>query len=235
MTLRRTSLIVFALVATLTLAWTQSASAETYKRKIKWSGHTWKVRVAERSNPMNNAWGDATGNARVQSDGSLRLGITTGRKWRSVELAGARRLGYGRYRWVVASDMSNPSNVFALFIRDMAVSASKHGEQDIEFARWSPHDLAPGWWVSWSKRSKSFDDFAVTNRAPYVIDITWRPRSVQFFVRDADGTVLLDRQVAARPAGKLLFPRMSYWLLPDSPRDQAPPPVVVKSFRFKRL
>ena len=36
-----------------------------------------------------------------------------------MELAGVRRLGYGLYRWVVNTDLSNPSNVIALFVRDM--------------------------------------------------------------------------------------------------------------------
>jgi hypothetical protein len=228
-------LLLCALIAAVTLSWAQTASAETYKRTVKWSGHTWKVRVAKQENPGNNAWGDSTRNVRVQSDGSLRLGITTGKPWKSVELAGVRRLGYGRYRWVVNSDMSNPANVFALFVRDMAVSSASHGEQDIEFARWSPYDVNAGWFVSWSKRAKAYDNFPVTNRAPYVVEITVKRRSVHFFVRDADGTVLLDRTVTGRTTSKLLFPRMSYWLLPQSTRQQAPPPVIVKSFSFKRL
>ena len=232
---RTRRLILCAAVAGLSLAAAQPAGAETYKRKLNWSGYTWKVRVAKKENPGNNAWGDSTQNVRVQSDGSLRLGITTGKPWKSVELAGVRRLGYGRYRWVVNSDMSNPSNVFALFVRDMAVSSASRGEQDVEFARWSVHDVNPGWFVSWTKKLKTFDDFPVTNVAPYVIEIAYRPRSVHFVVRDAAATVLLDRTVRARTTGKLLYPRMSYWLLPNSPRDVAPAPVIVKSFRFSRL
>ena len=54
-------------------------------------------------------------------------------------------------------------------------------------------------------------------------------------MRDADATVLLDQTVSARTTGKLLYPRMSYWLLPASPRDVAPPPVILDSFRFTRL
>ena len=105
--------------------------------QFNWSGYTWKVRLAARENPGNNAWGDSKDNVRVRSDGSLRFGITTGPTWRSVEIAGTRALGYGRYRWVVDTDLSNPSQVFALFVRDMAVSSASRGEQDIEFSRWS--------------------------------------------------------------------------------------------------
>jgi hypothetical protein len=235
MTTTWTRVILCALVASVMLTLPQAASAETYKRKLTWSGYTWKVRLAKRENPGNNTWGDSAKNVRVQSDGSLRLGITTGRTWKSVELAGVRNLGYGRYRWVVDTDLSNPANVLALFVRDMAQSSASHGEQDIEFARWNVNDVDPGWFVSWSKKRKTFSSFPTTNRAPYVVEITMRPRSVRFFVRDADATVLLDRTVHSRTKGRLLQPRMSYWLLPNSPRDTAPPPVVLDSFRFTRL
>ena len=89
-------LLVGALLALVALTCAQPASAETYLRKLSWSGYTWKVRLAKRENPGKNTWGDSAKNVRVQSDGSLRLGITTGRTWKSVELAGVRNLGYGR-------------------------------------------------------------------------------------------------------------------------------------------
>jgi hypothetical protein len=228
-------LLLCVLLAAVTLTWAQPAGAETYRRKFTWSGYTWKVRLAKRENPGKNAWGDSTANVRVRPDGKLRLGITTGSRWRSVELAGVRRLGYGRYRWVVDTDLSNPTNVVALFVRDMAVSSASHGEQDIEFSRWSVPESNPGWFVSWGKRRKAFDSFPMTNRAPYIVAITWRPKSVRFFMRDAGGTVLVDRKVRARSTGRLLYPRMSYWLLPGSTRDVAPPPVLLNSFRFTKL
>jgi hypothetical protein len=228
-------LVICALLAGVVLAWAQPASAETYRRKFNWSGYTWKVRLAKRENPGNNAWGDSTRNVRVQSDGTLRMAITAGQPWKSVELGTVRTLGFGRYRWVVNSDLSNPSNVFGLFVRDMAVASAAHGEQDLEFARWNVNDVNPGWFVSWAKRTKTFDSFPVTNRAPYVVEITLRRRSVRFYVRDAGGTVLVDRTAHGRTKGRLLQPRMSYWALPGSPRDAAPPPVIVDSFRFKRL
>jgi hypothetical protein len=227
-------LLLCVLLASVTLTWAQAASAETYRRKFTWSGYTWKVRLAKRENPGHNAWGDSTSNVRVRPDGKLRLGIETGPTWRSVELAGVRPLGYGRYRWVVDTDLSNPTNVFALFVRDMAVSSASHGEQDIEFSRWSDPASNPGWFVSWSK-TKAFDSFTMTNRAPYVMEITWRRASVRFSMRDAGGAVLVDRTVKARTTGKLLYPRMSYWLLPRSARDVAPPPVVLDSFHFTKL
>jgi hypothetical protein len=228
-------LLLCALVALVAVAWAHPASAETYKRNLQWSGYTWKVRHAKRENPGNNAWGDSSSNVRVQSDGTLRMAITAGRRWKSVELGTVRTLGFGRYRWVVDSDLGNPTNVFGLFVRDMAVASAAHGEHDIEFARWNVNDVNPGWFVSWARRRKKFDSFPVTNRAPYVVEITLRRRSVRFYVRDAGGTVLVDRTVHGRTKGRLLQPRMSYWLLPGFPREAAPPPVIVDSFRFNRL
>ncbi len=229
-----TRLLVCALLAVVALTCAQPASAETYLRKLSWSGYTWKVRLAKRENPGKNTWGDSTENVRVRSDGSLRLAITAGRRWRSVELAAVRPLGFGRYRWVVDTDLSNPPDVVALFVRDMAVSSASHGEQDIEFSRWSDPESAPGWFVSWGRTRKVFGGFPMTNRAPYVVQITWRRASVRFFMRDAGGTVLVDRTVQTRSTGRLLHPRMSYWLLPGSRRDQAPPPVIVDSFHFTK-
>jgi hypothetical protein len=230
-----TQLLGWILVAGVTLAWTQPASAETYRREFSWSGYTWKVRLAKRENPGRNVWGDSPANVRVRSDGSLRLAITSGRVRRSVEVATVRNLGYGRYRWVVESDLSNPANVFALFVRDMASSSASHGEQDIEFSRWNAAELNPGWSVSWSRTGRVFSSFPMSNRAPYVVEITWRRGKVHFFMRDAGGTVLVDRTVRARSTGKLLHPRMSYWLLPESPGEVAGPPVIVGAFRFKKL
>lgn len=227
-------LLVCGSLACVSLTWAHPASAETYRRTVSWSGYTWKVRLAQRENPGNNTWGDSPQNVRVRSDGSLRLAITTGSRWRSVELAATRRLGYGRYRWVLHSDLSNPSNVLALFVRDMAVPASR-GEQDVEFSRWNHAELHPGWFVSWSGSTKTFSSFPTTSRAPYVVEITLRRRSVRFFMRDAGATVLLDRTARGRTTGTLLEPRMSYWLLPGSPRDAPPPPVILDSFHFTRL
>ena len=108
----------------------------------------------------------------MQSDGSLRLGHHHRAEVASVELASIRRLGYGRYRWVVDTDLSNPSNVFALFVRDMAVSSASHGEQDIEFARWSPTTSTRGGSSPGRRGRKTYSNFPTTNRAPYVVEIT---------------------------------------------------------------
>ena len=69
----------------------------------------------------------------------------------------------------------------------MAVSSATRGEQDIEFSRWSIAASNPGWFVSWSKKRKAFDSFAMTNRAPYVVEITWRRDRVRFSMHDAGG------------------------------------------------
>jgi hypothetical protein len=91
-----TRALLHAALASVTVIWIQPASAETYRRKLSWSGLEWKVRLAKRENPGKNAWGDSPANVRVRSDGSLRLAITTGHDWRSVEVAGVDSFRFTR-------------------------------------------------------------------------------------------------------------------------------------------
>ena len=67
-------------------------------------------------------------NVRVRSDKKLRVNIFKGR---AVEIVGLPS-GYGRYRWVVESDLStvDPFRVAAFFVH------GDRAEQDIEFSRW---------------------------------------------------------------------------------------------------
>lgn len=210
------------------------AEAERYRRFFSWSGYRWQVRLATNEDPGMNDWWDSTSNVRVRRDGALRLAITrAGSRRRSVELATVRRLGYGRYRWVVGSKLGNidAHSVFALFTSD-AVHRAPYAEQDVEFARWGQEQGPPGWTVSWSQRFKSVSSFAVSNAAPYTVAITWRRTGVHFHLRDATGLIIHDvtRPVVAN--GRFMVSRMSYWLYPGYPRDRLPPPVIVRDFDF---
>ncbi len=211
------------------------AGAERYRRQFRWSGYTWQVRLARHEDPGRNTWWDAKANVRVQSDGSLRLAIThAGSVWRCVELASKRRLGYGRYRWVVGSplDAMDPHAVLALFTDD-SVHRSPYGEQIFEFATWADPSLLPGWAVSWSRRAKRDDSFALSPSPPYTIEVTWLARTVQLRMVDAAGTVLYDRTRVERSDGEFMLARMSYWLFRGPPAGGAPPAaIVLRSFAF---
>jgi hypothetical protein len=212
-----------------------SAGAERYRRTFSWSGFTWQVRLATRENPGRNTWWDAPANVRVRRDGSLRLAITrAGRTWRSVEIATKRRLGYGRYRWVVGSrlDALDPHAVVALFTDD-SVHKSPYGEQIFEFSRWNDPTLQPGWAVSWSRRKKSFDSFALTAAAPYTVDVVWASSTVRQRMVDGSGAVLFDHTWTLRSDGRFMLARMSYWLFRGPPADgRVQPPAIVEDFGF---
>jgi hypothetical protein len=235
--------LAFGLLALLALL-PAGASAERYRRQFAWSGQQWQVRLAKRENPMRNTWWDSRENVRVLKNGSLRMAITrAGRTWRSVEIAGTRRRGYGRYRWVVESDLMPRSlwTVFALFTDD-SVHRSPYGEQVFEFSHWGDPLSLPGWAVSWSKRRKaravkSHVSFPMSaGGGPYQVDVDWRPPQVRYVVRDAAGTAVFDRAWPTASDGQFMVPRMSFWLQEGFPTTMAvPPAMIVRSFKFTPL
>ena len=229
------SVAALLLAALVTLP-ANAADART-PRVLEWSGYRWTVRHSTKpENPGKNLWGDSRAHVRVQRDGRLRLNIVGGR---SAEVVGPRT-GYGRYTWVVDSDMStaNAFRVVALFVR------GTNAEQDIEFCRWGePESGAAGTWVSWEKDRirRGFEPFIVTPTPPYKVQIDLRRRSTRFGVRDGAGAVLLDRTFRTPPAGRHIAPRVSYWLYPGHPQHLNPytiadvhPPVIVRSFKYRR-
>lgn len=223
--------------AVIALVAPAGAAAAHKERVLNWSGYRWTVRHAAKPGPpLHNLWGDSKANVRVLPNGRLRVNIVRGR---SVEVVGPRT-GYGRYTWVVETDMStaDPFRVAAFFVR------GTRGEQDIEFSRWGePLMQAPGTWVSWLGQVKrvGWASFAVTPDPPYTIRIDWRPKRSRFSVADRIGTVLVDRTIKSIPAGRHVAPRISYWLYPGHGQLLSPytpqtvhPPVIIRSFRYER-
>jgi hypothetical protein len=227
------ALILVALVATVPVA----PAAERGDRVLQWSGHRWLVRkTTTPADPGGNLWGDSIWNVRKLRDGSLRLNIAKGR---AVELIGPPT-GYGSYRWVLDTDVRgiDPFRVIAFFVRGTG------GEQDIEFSRWGEAGQPLiGSWVTWRRRTRlAFDQFPVAGPPPYVVMIDWRPTGTRFRVRDGRGALPLDLRYPSAPAGRHVAPRLSYWVYPGhgallSPFTRATvhPPVIVRSFSYRRL
>ncbi|MBC01868.1 MAG: hypothetical protein CMJ34_01005 [Phycisphaerae bacterium] len=125
-------------------------------RRIDFAGHTWRVKNTYQG-PGPNQFSDSTDNARVQSDGSLFLGIDQAGPWRCAELAIEDHLGYGTYRFVTRGrlDQLDPNVVFGLFIWEY-VSCYENSvmwwnppnEFDIEFSRWGDPDAVEGQFVA---------------------------------------------------------------------------------------
>jgi hypothetical protein len=212
-------------------------AADRWDRTFKWSGHRWTVRSTTKpANPGPNRWGDSRRNVRVRSDKSLVLNISKGK---AVDVAGPRT-GYGRYRWVVRTDLStiDPHRVAAFFVY------GTRGEQDIEFSRWGdPAFPTGGSWVSWRKQTRlGFGFFAVSPAAPYTIEIDWRVGATAFAMRDASGATLLDKTFPSSAPGRHAAPHMSYWIYPGAGTNLSPftaasvhPPLIIESFSYRKL
>jgi hypothetical protein len=232
---RHAGILLLALAA-LVVAAPAAHAKDRFDRGFKWSGYRWTVRSTDhRANPGHNRWGDTRWNARVLSNRTLRVNISKGK---SVELVGPRT-GYGRYRWVVKSDLSaiDPFRVAAFFVDGMG------GEQDLEFSHWGQPSLASvGSWVTWRKRTRlSFAEFPVSPAAPYTIDIDWHVGFTRFAVHDASGATLVDTRVRSSRPGRHTSPRISYWVYPGQGANRSHftaasvhPPLIVQSFKYRR-
>ncbi len=234
----RTTLRCAALlaVAGVVLFGTAAQAADRYDRSFGWSGYRWSVRsTTGRADPGHNRWGDTRNNVRVRSDGTLRVNISKGK---AVDVVGPRTT-YGRYRWIVDSDLStvDPFRVAAFFVHGTG------GEQDVEFSRWGdPLLTTAGSWVTWRKRTRlDFDFFAVTPSPPYTVIVDWKIGVTRFAVRDRHGTTLLDRTIPSSSGGRHIAPHISYWIYPGTGTRLSPftaatihPPIIVRSFRYTR-
>jgi len=189
-----------------------SLPAAAESRTFRWSGFTWKVFDANQRFPGPNNYSASRSNARVLRNGSLKLDYTN----RHAVEVGGPRLGYGHYRWVVSSDVTNigTHDVLAMFVHSVH-SRSTIGEHDIEFARWGAFGMPLGWYVSWGRTGReNFGNWNVTPFHPYTIDIIWKKNTgfVQYDVTDGTGTPLLHQTVAVNVSGADMGPYMSYWL-----------------------
>ena len=115
-----------------------SPAAAAPRNTVSFSGYTWTVKKSggSRVGPGPNYF--AKKNAWVDSSGRLHLAITkAGRHWTVGEVVNTRSLGYGTYKWVLASRVDNldPNMVLGLFVYDSDPSFN-HREIDIEASRW---------------------------------------------------------------------------------------------------
>ena len=190
------------------------------ERVITWSGYTWFVRHPGWGGPGPNHWSDSTASARV-SGTDLVLSIVRDKsgRWTSSEIDNQRHLGYGTYRWVVASDLSSadPNQVLGLFTFG---GAGPFGDEvDIEASQWG-NPLAPDGsvavWQNSRTHATQFTTFTYSNHPPYITQFTWSPGRVSFMVTDATGTVLLEwTAVGGVPTPSSEVPVINYWRFHD--------------------
>jgi hypothetical protein len=205
-------------------------------KSLKWSGYTWSVRTGTGGPGANNVWSDQ--NARVKNGNLLLSIVPRGAAWTSVELTSSRTVGFGRYRWVVNSDLSqaSPAAVLGLFTYSPAMSPS-FGEQDFEFTRaWSaPDELWPGWFVSWhGAANRAFSNFDVPSSPPYTATITWLKGSISFLLSDRYGRAIFARAVKTTLAPKGLRVHLNYWVTDQTAiaTPGATPQMSIRSFKY---
>jgi hypothetical protein len=107
-------------------------------RTIDFAGHTWTVKSSNgRIGPGPNYFSSSTDNVWVDGAG-LHMKITKSKnRWNCAEVILNGTLGYGTYRFHLATPVDNldPSVVLGLFTWNDN-PADNHHELDIEFARW---------------------------------------------------------------------------------------------------
>jgi hypothetical protein len=201
-------------------------------------GLTWGVKTSSaKVGPGPNVFSDAPSDVWVDGAG-LHLSITKyGGQWRCTEVVGVDSLGYGRYRWTVASNVSNldPSVVLGLFTWNDAPDYN-HREIDIEFAKWS--DLSSGTDAQYTVQPWDgaghrflFDHQATS---PTTHEFTWRPASVEFKSSSRLEPWVYSGAGIPVPGGE--NPRTNFWLFRGKPPTSGKRlEVVLSDFTFTPL
>ena len=207
------------------------------KPAFTFGGQQWFVKSSTaKVGPGPNLF--AAANSFLDSSGRLHLRINKDarKRWQSAEVFAASSLGYGTYRWTLASDVSNldPNVVLGLFTwSDDPAQANR--ELDIEVARWGsstdatnaqyvvqPYDLA-GHLVRYAQPA-----------GQPVLELTWSPGSVSFHSTVGATTVqswTYSGSDARTPGDER--PHMNLWLFRGSaPLNGQPVEVVFSAFRF---
>ena len=201
------------LVVQLMLPTVSTAGART----ISWSGYTWDIRGAGFGGPGPNHWSDSEANVHIDgTDLVLSIVPDSSGLWTSAEVANQHHLGYGAYRWIVASDLStlDANEVLGLFT--YGGPSPSNNELDIEASHWGdtswPTGSATVWQdaAAWRHRVKTF---RYSDRPPYVNQFTWAPGRVSYLVTDATGATLFRWTVKRGvPTPSSEVPRINHWL-----------------------
>ena len=163
-----------------------------------------------------NAWSDSPANVHV-SGSDLFLSITKDAfgRWASTELDNQRHLGYGTYRWVVASDLSTRDANDVLGMFTYAGPAPRINEIDIEASHWGNLAWATGSGAVRQNTNGGGHEsqvFNYSNQPPYVNQFTWTPGRVSFLVTDATGATLFSWTATnGVPKPSTEVPIINYW------------------------
>lgn len=217
---------------------TSQASLRSCSRApvLSWSGHSWRVRPASWDGlPGPNRW--SAGNVTVD-DGILRLEINrTRRGWTCAEIESRRSFGYGRYEFVVNSNLArlDPWVVLGLFTYTDAGPRFRN-EIDIEVAKWGDHrDPTNAQFVQQPHRAPgNTKRITLAPRPPYTMWWEWTQGRIAWGITDATGALLSARSRPTRfkPAGELVH--INLWLA-EGHRPARPLAIEIANFEHTAL
>lgn len=231
-----------AVVLSLALALSVPAPAGAAVRTVTFAGSSWTVKdSAGLVGPGPNYFSGGPENVWVDAAGQLHLRITARNgQWQSAEVVLDRSLGYGTYRWTVASPLGrlDPSVVLGLFTwSDDA--AYNHREIDIEVARWGDAAGATNaqYVVQPWDRTGNLRRFVQPDTSPTTQEFTWTSKSVAFRSATAAGQTIDAWTYKGHdiPRAGNERTRMNLWLNGGAPpTDGAEVEVVLSDFAFTK-
>jgi len=203
-----------------------AGAAPAAARTIAWSGYNWDVRTQGLSGPGPNYWSDSTSNVSVEPSGVLDLSVVRngpGGAWTSSELDGETHLGYGRYTWVVDSNLSASAldnyEVLGLFTYDDNSPERSHNEIDIEASHWGDATFPTGSGTVYHNSGGQTEvDFPFSSSPPYICTFDWTPGQIHWTITDMAGATLADwTETSDIPVPATEVPVMNLWRFENRP------------------
>jgi hypothetical protein len=234
--LSRRTFIQAAGAAVITLHPSPGRHRRKRRRPLSWSGYSWTVRPAAWDGlPGPNRW--SAKNVTVE-DGILRLEINrTRRGWTCAEIQSRRSFGYGRYEFVVNSNLArlDPWVVLGLFTYSDDMP-HPHNEIDIEVAKWGyRRDRTNTQFVEQrAGRRGSLKRVTVPPRPPYTMWWDWTPGNIAWGITDGTGALVSARSkpTGLEPAGELAH--LNLWLS-EGHAPARPVAIEIAGFRHTAL
>lgn len=208
---------------------------------VAFSGYSWPVKASTGLvGPGPNVFSSSPENVWVDAAGQLHLRITSrDGRWLSAEVFLDHSLGYGTYRFTIASPVGDldPNAVLGLFTWNDD-PANNHRELDVEFARWgNAGDPTNAQYVVQPAGVGNLTRFVQPLSGPSVHAFTWGTKGVSFAGTDAAGRTIASWRYTGsgvpRTGGERTH--LNLWLnrgLP--PANGAEVEVVLSAFTFTR-
>lgn len=230
------ALAVGIIGAPLVLETSATPAAAVAHRTISFSGYTWTIKTSTgRVGPGPNYFSKK--NAWVDGLGQLHLAITKVRRhWVVGEVVNTRSLGFGTYKWVLASRVDNldPSMVLGLFTYDSADPSFNNREIDIEASRWgnASDPTNADFVVQPYATAGNLVRFTQGSAVPATLSFTWTATSVSFAAPGASPSSWTYTGPDTPPAGAALAD-INFWLQSGhAPQYGQGAQVIIQSFTF---